>query len=68
MSDVAAQLGVLTPEDVARACLYLGSEAAAYVNGTIITADGGWSLTGAKMTCRWPATRSPPSPPCRRQV
>jgi NAD(P)-dependent dehydrogenase (short-subunit alcohol dehydrogenase family) len=39
-----------TPEDVARACLFLGSEAAAYVNGTIITADGGWALTGAKMT------------------
>ncbi len=38
-----------TPEDVARACLFLGSDAAGYVNGTVITADGGWSLTGAPL-------------------
>jgi NAD(P)-dependent dehydrogenase (short-subunit alcohol dehydrogenase family) len=31
------------PQDVADACLYLGSRAAAYVSGTIIAADGGWS-------------------------
>ena len=37
------------PEDVARACLFLGSEAADYVNGTIMTADGGWALTGAPL-------------------
>ena len=59
-----------TPEDVARACLYLGSEAAAYVNGTIITADGGWALTGARMrdalaalTRRGPVTASGRAPP-----
>ena len=38
-----------TPEDVAGACLWLGSEAAAYVNGVIVAADGGWSLTGARI-------------------
>ena len=38
-----------TPGDVAQACLFLGSEAAAYVNGTILGADGGWMLTGARL-------------------
>ena len=38
-----------TPEDVAGACLWLGSEAASYVNGTIVAADGGWSLRGAQL-------------------
>ncbi|MDE0347030.1 MAG: SDR family oxidoreductase [Boseongicola sp.] len=37
------------PEDVAQACLFLGSEAAGYVNGSIMTADGGWMLTGAPL-------------------
>lgn len=36
-----------TPGDVAAACLWLGSDAAAYVNGTILFADGGWALRGA---------------------
>ena len=36
-----------TPEDVARACLFLGSEAADYVNGQILAADGGWAVAGA---------------------
>jgi NAD(P)-dependent dehydrogenase (short-subunit alcohol dehydrogenase family) len=36
-----------TPEDVAKVCLFLGSEAAAYVTGTVMTADGGWAQTGA---------------------
>ncbi len=36
-----------TPQDVADACLYLGSDAAGYVNGTIIFADGGWAQRGA---------------------
>jgi NAD(P)-dependent dehydrogenase (short-subunit alcohol dehydrogenase family) len=35
-----------SPQDVADACLYLGSPAAAYVSGTIVAADGGWSLRG----------------------
>jgi NAD(P)-dependent dehydrogenase (short-subunit alcohol dehydrogenase family) len=39
-----------TPDDVARACLFLGSDAAAYVNGAILPADGGWMLAGARMT------------------
>ena len=33
--------------DVARACLFLGSEAADYVNGQILAADGGWAVAGA---------------------
>jgi NAD(P)-dependent dehydrogenase (short-subunit alcohol dehydrogenase family) len=36
-------------DDVARACLFLGSDAAGYVNGDILTADGGWTLTGARL-------------------
>jgi NAD(P)-dependent dehydrogenase (short-subunit alcohol dehydrogenase family) len=36
-----------TPQDVAAACLYLGSDAASYVSGSIIFADGGWAQRGA---------------------
>ena len=36
-----------TPQDVADACLYLGSDAAGYVSGTIVFADGGWAQRGA---------------------
>lgn len=36
-----------TPEEVAAACLWLASDAAAYVNGAIVFADGGWALRGA---------------------
>jgi NAD(P)-dependent dehydrogenase (short-subunit alcohol dehydrogenase family) len=36
-----------TPQDVAGACLWLGSDAASYVNGTIVFADGGWAQRGA---------------------
>ena len=37
------------PEDVADACLFLGSDAARYVSGAILPADGGWILNGAPM-------------------
>jgi len=37
------------PGDVAAACLFLGSDAARYVNGVILPADGGWILGGAPM-------------------
>jgi NAD(P)-dependent dehydrogenase (short-subunit alcohol dehydrogenase family) len=37
------------PDEVAGACLYLGSSAAAYVNGAILGADGGWALVGAPL-------------------
>jgi len=37
------------PGDVADTCLFLGSEAARYVNGAILTADGGWVLRGAPL-------------------
>ncbi len=42
-----ARLGL--PEDVAAACLFLGSDAAGYVNGAILPADGGWALRGAPL-------------------
>lgn len=35
------------PEDVANLCLFLASPQAEYINGTVIPADGGWSLSGA---------------------
>lgn len=38
-----------TPQDVAEACLWLGSESAAYVSGTIVFADGGWAQRGASI-------------------
>ncbi len=41
------RLGV--PGDVADTCLWLGSDAAGYVNGAIVAADGGWSLRGAPL-------------------
>lgn len=37
------------PDDVASTCLFLGSQAAGYVNGAILAADGGWSLRGAPL-------------------
>ncbi|MGH8444745.1 MAG: SDR family oxidoreductase [Solimonas sp.] len=33
-------------QDIANCCLWLGSEAASYVNGAVIPVDGGWSLGG----------------------
>ncbi|MFQ8433679.1 SDR family oxidoreductase [Amaricoccus sp. W119] len=42
-----ARLG--QPEDIAATCLFLGSEAAGYVSGAILPADGGWSLRGAPL-------------------
>lgn len=38
-----------TPQDVAEACLWLGSGSASYVSGTIIFADGGWAQRGASI-------------------
>jgi NAD(P)-dependent dehydrogenase (short-subunit alcohol dehydrogenase family) len=38
-----------TVADVAGACLFLGSEAAAYVSGSIVMADGGWSQAGTSL-------------------
>lgn len=35
-----------TPNDVGKVALMLASDLGAYVNGTIIPADGGWSLAG----------------------
>ncbi len=35
-----------TPQDVAHAALFLASPLAAYVSGTVLPVDGGWSLGG----------------------
>jgi NAD(P)-dependent dehydrogenase (short-subunit alcohol dehydrogenase family) len=37
------------PADVARVCLFLGSDAAGYVNGAVVPADGGWTIAGAPL-------------------
>jgi len=37
-----------TPDDVAQVCLFLASDAARYVSGAIIPADGGWAAAGAR--------------------
>jgi NAD(P)-dependent dehydrogenase (short-subunit alcohol dehydrogenase family) len=37
------------PQDVAQVCLFLGSEAAGYVTGAVIEADGGWTQAGARL-------------------
>ena len=37
------------PDDVARACLFLASDAAAYVSGAILPADGGWLQAGIRI-------------------
>ena len=36
-------LGLGTPEDVARACIYLLSDAARWVTGSNLTVDGGYT-------------------------
>ena len=33
-----------TPDDIASMCLFLGSDMASYVSGTVIPVDGGWQL------------------------
>lgn len=39
-----------TPQDIADACLFLGSDAARYVTGAVLPVDGGWSVAGARMS------------------
>ena len=34
------------PQDIANACLYLGSDLASYVSGVVMPVDGGWSQGG----------------------
>lgn len=34
------------PQDIANACLFLGSSFASYISGAIIPVDGGWSQSG----------------------
>jgi len=36
-----------TPEDVAAAAAFLGSDEASYISGTNLFVDGGWAVTGA---------------------
>jgi len=35
------------PKDIARTCLFLGSELADYISGAVIPVDGGWAQSGA---------------------
>lgn len=35
------------PDDVGNACMFLSSEFASYISGTVLPVDGGWSLSGA---------------------
>ena len=47
MEDLARQtpLGRLgTPEEIARAIAFLGTEESAFITGQILTADGGWTV------------------------
>jgi NAD(P)-dependent dehydrogenase (short-subunit alcohol dehydrogenase family) len=38
-----------TPDDIARVCLFLASDAASYVSGAILPVDGAWSTAGASI-------------------
>jgi len=38
-----------TPADVAEPCLFLASDAAAYISGAILPADGGWLAASARL-------------------
>lgn len=35
-----------TPDDIANACLFLGSDLANYITGTVLPVDGGWTAGG----------------------
>lgn len=39
-----------TPQDIADACLFLGSDAARYITGAVLPVDGGWAVAGARMS------------------
>ena len=38
-----------TPQDIADVCLFLASDAARYVTGTVLAVDGGWAVAGARV-------------------
>ena len=39
-----------TKQEIADCCLWLASPMAAYVTGTVIPVDGGWSLGGTSVS------------------
>ena len=40
--------GIIPPEDIAKAALFLLSDEARYVTGQMLAVDGGWSVTEAQ--------------------
>lgn len=45
-SKIVPRKKVAKPEDIAKSCLFLLSDAAAHINGETLIVDGGWSVVG----------------------
>jgi len=45
-SQIVPRKKVARPEDIAKSCLFLLSDAAAHINGETLVVDGGWSVVG----------------------
>ena len=44
------------PEEIAGIACFLASDAAAYITGQVITADGGWTIQGQGRAPGWLTT------------